>query len=113
MPVSGVVMAVAVLPRLGLDATRHAHPQAMAQAGPLFVGHHHEFELDLLHTRHRGGRPVDPLGELLGPGPRGHGQSHLDLHAAAARAHGSHQTELAQGQADLGLPDRAHCSLEL
>ena len=109
---SPVVVPV-VVPELLLDVARHAGPQPLAQTGPLLVGHHHEFELDLLHTRHRGGGPVDLLRQLLGPGPCGHRQGHLNLDATAARAHGSHQAEVAQGQADLRFPDRAHCSLEL
>ncbi len=56
---------------------------------------------------------MDLLGELLGAGPGGHREGDLNLHPAAARPHGSHQTEVAQRQADLRFPDRAHCSLEL
>ena len=56
---------------------------------------------------------MDRLGELLGAGPGGHREGDLNLHPAAARPHGAHQTEVAQRQADLRIPDRAHCSLEL
>ena len=113
MPVSGVVVPVVVVVRLLLGVAGHAGPQPVPEPGPLLVGHHHELELDLLDAGHRAGGPVDLLGELLGAGPGGHRQGHLDLHPAAAWPHGSHQTEVAQRQAELRIPDRAHCSLEL
>ena len=109
---SPVVVPV-IVPELLLDAARHAGPQPLAQTRPLLVGHHHEFELDLVDTRHRGGGPVDLVRQLLGPGPCGHRQGHLDLDATATRAHGTHQAEVTQGQADLRLPDGAHRSPEL
>ena len=85
----------------------------MAQIGTLLLGHHHELELNLLHTGHRAGGPVDPLGELLGAGPGGHRQGHLYLHPATARPDGSDQAELTERQADLGIADRADCGLQL
>ena len=112
VPVSVVVVPVTVVTVL-LDAAGGLGPQPVPQTGALLFGHHHEVELDLLHSGHGAGGPVDLLGELLGAGPGGHRQGHLYLDPATAGSDGSHQAELTQRQADLGLPDSAHCCLEL
>jgi hypothetical protein len=101
------VVAVTVLGPGGVG------PQPMAQIGTLLLGHDHEIELNLLDANDRAGSPVDPLGQLLGAGPGGHGQGHLYLHTAAARPYRSDQAELTERQADFGIADRADCGLQL
>ena len=109
VPVPAVVVPVAVVVRRRrLGAADHAGPQPVPQLGPLLVVHHDELELDLLHA----GAPTAAARWISSasssvPGQAATGQGHLDLHPAAARPHGSHQAELAERQADLGIPDRA------
>ena len=55
---------------------------------------------------------MDLVGQLVGAGPGGHRKRHLDLHAAPTRAHGPHQAEVAERQAQLGVPDRVQRRLE-
>ena len=112
VPVPGVVVTV-VVTVAGGGAPEHAGAQAVPQHGPRFVVHHHEVELDLLDARDAHQAPVDPLGQLVGAGPRRHGQGHLDEHPAPARPHRTDQAEIAERQAQLGVLDRAERSLEL
>ena len=100
-------------PRREGTVAQHPGTQALAEPGPLAVGHHHEFELDLLDPRHGAGGPVDVLRQVVGAGPRGHRQGHLDQNPAAAGAHGPDEAELTERQPQLGLSDRAQRSLEL
>ena len=108
VPVCRVVVAV-----VGSGGLDRPAPQALPEPGPLLVGHHHEVELDLLDTGDRAGGAVDLLGQGIGARPGRHGQGNVDVDAAPAQAHRTHQAEGAQRQADLRLPDRAQCSFEL
>ena len=108
----GVVVSVAVLSAL-LDVADHVGAQPVPQLGSFLVVHHHEVEFDLLHARHGTGSPVDVLGELVGAGPGGNRQRHLNLHPVASRPDRSHQSEVTERQTDLGIAHSAHCGLQL
>ena len=114
-PVTVVVagVTVVVVATRCRSVTTHAGPQALPERGPLVVVHHDEVELDLLHAGDRPCRLVDPFCQLFHPGPCRHRYGHLYLHPPPTRPHRSHQAEVAQRQADLGVRDRAQGGLDL
>ena len=105
------VVVIAFGPGVGVGGRHplHTRPQGDPQRGPLVLVHHREVELDLVDTGRSQRHPMHLVSQLVGTGPRRHGERQFDAHPAPPRRHIAHHPEDPKGQSELGFDDGIEC----